>query len=80
MIVDYVIESKLNSLFNNFELHSDQLKLSGLFENYRLNLLSNKINKESVNGKFKFFGRIDNTRGNALFHFEKKFDNFYALN
>jgi len=80
VIVDYVIESKLNSLFDNFELHSDQLKLSGLFENYRLNLLSNKINKESVNGKFKLFGRIDNTRGNALFHFEKKFDNPFDVN
>ena len=81
------LESLNLNIYNNnkdFEYYSDKLKLSGLFENYRLNLIKEEINEAIKQEKkvicfekknYEYFSRIDNTRGNALLHYEKKFEN-----
>ena len=91
IIIDFIKQQQLESLnlniYNNnkdFEYYSDKLKLSGLFENYRLNLINEEINEAIKQEKkvicfkkknYEYFSRIDNTRGNALLHYEKKFKN-----
>lgn len=91
IIIDFIKKQQLESLnlniYNNnkdFEYYSDKLKLSGLFENYRLNLIKEEINEAIKQEKkvicfekknYEYFSRIDNTRGNALLHYEKKFEN-----
>jgi hypothetical protein len=91
IIIYFIKKQQLESLnlniYNNnkdFEYYSDKLKLSGLFENYRLNLIKEEINEAIKQEKkvvcfekkdYKYFSRIDNTRGNALLHYEKKFEN-----
>jgi len=91
IIIDFIKQQQLESLNINvynsdkdFEDYSDELKLSGLFENYRLNLIKEEINEAIKQEKkvicfekknYEYFSRIDNTHGNALLHYEKKFDN-----
>ena len=91
IIIDFIKKQQLKLLNLNvynknidFEYYSDELKLSGLFENYRLNLIKEEINEAIKQEKkvicfekknYEYFSRIDNTHGNALLHYEKKFDN-----
>ena len=91
IIIDFIKQQQLKFLnlnvYNNnkyFEYYSDKLKLSGLFENYRLNLINEEINEAIREEKkvicfekknYEYFSRIDNTHGNALLHYEKKFKN-----
>ncbi|MDA8531859.1 hypothetical protein N9K44_03155 [Flavobacteriaceae bacterium] len=91
IIIDFIKQQQLKLLnlnvYNNnkdFEDYSDELKLSGLFENYRLNLIKEEINEAIIQEKkvicfekknYEYFSRIDNTHGNALLHYEKKFEN-----
>ena len=56
-IIDFIKQQQLESLnlniYNNnkdFEYYSDKLKLSGLFENYRLNLINEEINEGYCEG------------------------------
>lgn len=84
VIVDYVVDSQLNILgvnsdFNVFKKYSDELKLSGLFERYRLCLILDKISFFLTDNNYKKsiedFGKIDNTHGNALLEFPMDFKN-----
>ena len=83
VILDYVEGRHLNSLNNNsdcqFKKDSDELKLSGLFERYRLSLVLEKINLFLLQNKdeksIEDFGKIDNTHGNALLEFSFDFKN-----
>ncbi len=74
ILVDNFEAKKLNSLNDNGlkdSLH--KLKLKGVFQQYRMHLVKDKVDK-LINSEEKIKGKLGNTHGNALLCYEITFD------
>ena len=72
-IVNEFEKQKLNLIaIENLKIGLHKLKLKGVFQQYRMHLVKDKVDK-LINSEKISKGKLDNTHGNALLHYEIMF-------